>query len=265
MRRIVNLVIRSAALIPSADSAPRQLLAGRRVLVTAAAGTGIGFAAARRCLEEGARVVVSDRHERRLAEAAAELGAGVVAIPCDVTDGEAVEQLFEAATKEMGGLDVVVNNAGLGHSSPLVDTTDEDWERVLDVTLYGTFRCVRAALPRMGEGGAIVNVGSVTAHRAERGQSAYAAAKAGVHALTRCAAVEAAERGIRVNAIAPTLAVHAFLEKVADRAHLDAMAALQPQGRPAEPREIADAIVFLASDLSGYLTGEVLSASSQKP
>ena len=106
---------------------------------------------------------------------------------------------------------------------------------------------------------------SVVGEMGNAGQSAYAAAKAGVHALTRCAAVEAAERGIRVNAVAPTLAVHAFLEKVADPAHLDAMAALQPQGRPAEPREIADAIVFLASDLSGYLTGEVLSASSQKP
>ena len=142
--------------------------------------------------------------------------------------------------------------------------SDADWMRVMDVTLTSTFRCLRAALPRMRPGGSIVNIGSVTAHRAERGQSAYGAAKAGVHALTRCAALEAAERGVRVNAVAPTLAVHAFLTRVADPEHLDAMARLQPQGRPAEPGEIASTIVFLASDLSSYLTGECLSVSSQR-
>lgn len=250
---------------------PLGLLAGRRAVVTAAAGTGIGFAAARRLVEEGASIVISDRHERRLGEAADELrslaegGTAVHAVPCDVTDGAQVEGLYAAATGRLGGIDVVVNNAGLGHTSELVEMSDADWLRVLDVTLNGTFRCLRAALPRMGKGGSIINVGSVTAHRAERGQSAYAAAKAGVHALTRCAAVEAAAFGVRVNSVAPTLAIHAFIEKVADAAHLDAMRALQPQGRAAEPWEIANAIVFLASDLSGYLTGECISASSQKP
>jgi 3-oxoacyl-[acyl-carrier protein] reductase len=243
------------------------LLAGRRAVVTAAAGSGIGFATARRFVEEGAAVTISDRHERRLREAAERLealGGPVHAIACDVREGSQVEGLFETASEALGGLDAVVNNAGLGHSSELVETRDEDWLGVLDVTLNGTFRCVRAALPRMSRGGSIVNVGSVTGHRAERGQSAYAAAKAGVHALTRCAAVEAAERGVRVNAVAPTLAVHDFLTRVADADYLDSMAALQPQGRAAEPWEVANAIVFLASDLSGYLTGECISASGQK-
>ena len=190
--------------------------------------------------------------------------AEVHAIPCDVTRGEEVERLFADATEALGALDVVVNNAGLGHSASVVETSDDDWSRVLDVTLTGTFRCMRAALPRMRRGASIVNIGSVTGHRAERGQSAYAAAKAGVHALTRCAAIEAAELGVRVNAVAPTLAVHAFLEKVADAAYLDEMAALQPQGRAAAPAEIAGVIVFLASDLSSYLTGECLSVSAQK-
>jgi len=235
--------------------------------VTAAAGTGIGFATARQFALEGAELVISDRHERRLSEAAAqlsELGAGVHVIPCDVTRDDEVEGLFQSAADRLGGLDVVVNNAGLGHSGCVVDMSDDDWLRVIDVTLTGTFRCLRAALPHMHRGGSVINVGSVTAHRAERGQSAYGAAKAGVHALTRCAAMEAAADGIRVNAVAPTLAMHPFLSRVADADHLEAMAGLQPQGRAAEPFEIASTIVFLASELSSYLTGECLSVSGQR-
>jgi 3-oxoacyl-[acyl-carrier protein] reductase len=246
----------------------KRLLEGRRALVTAAAGSGIGFATARRLVEEGATVVISDRHERRLDESVQtlrEAGGRIHALPCDVTRGEQVESLFASAVEILGGLDVVVNNAGLGHSATVVETTDADWLRVIDVTLTGTFRCLRAALPRMSRGGSIVNVGSVTAQRAERGQSAYAAAKAGVHALTRCAALEAAELEVRVNCVAPTLALHANITRVADPAHLEAMTALQPQGRAAEPWEIATTIAFLASDLSSYLTGECLSASSQRP
>ena len=246
---------------------PHGLLRGRRAVITAAAGTGIGFATAQRLAAEGASLVISDRHERRLGEAAEKLaqeGAPVVPIPCDVTEQEQVEALLQRSQEALGGLDVLVNNAGLGHSGDVVETSDADWQRVFDVTLTGTFRCLRAALPRMARGGTIINVGSVTAHRAERGQAAYGAAKAGVHALTRCAAIEAAPRGVRVNAVAPTLALHPFLTRVADPAHLDAMARLQCQGRPAEPWEIGSTIVFLASDLSSYLTGECLSVSSQR-
>ena len=251
-------------------TAPRgsQLLAGRHAAITAAAGSGIGFATALRFVEEGASVVVSDRHERRLRESAERLreaGGRVHAVVCDVTRGEQIERLFDEAAEVFGGLHVVVNNAGLGHTADLVETTDADWLRVLDVSLGGTFRCVRAALRRLEPGGSIVNVGSVTGHRAERGQAAYAAAKAGVHALTRCAALEAAPRRVRVNAVAPTLAVHPFLERVADPAHLAEMEALQPQGRAAQPSEVAGTIAFLASDLAGYLTGECLAVSSQKP
>ena len=237
-------------------------------MVTAAAGTGIGYATAGRLAAEGATLVLSDRHERRLEEAGqrlAETGASVHTVACDVRDGAGVERLFERAATLLGGLDIVVNNAGLGHDARVVDMADDDWLRVLDVTLNSTFRCLRAALPRMQRGGSIVNVGSVTAHRAEHGQSAYAAAKAGVHALTRCAALEAAELGIRVNAVAPTLTAHPFLTRVAEPAHLEAMLRLQPQGRAAEPWEIGSTIAFLASDLSSYLTGECLSVSSQRP
>ncbi|GAA4047899.1 SDR family oxidoreductase [Nonomuraea soli] len=237
------------------------LLDGKTVLVTAAAGAGIGFATARRCAEEGARVIVSDRHERRLKEAAAELGA--LAIPCDVTDEEQVQAMFEAC----GPLDVLVNNAGLGGTAELAEMTDREWDTVLDVTLTGTMRCTRAALRRMiprGQG-VIVNNASVIGWRAQRGQSHYAAAKAGVMALTRCVALEAAPHGIRVNAVAPSLAMHAFLEKVTSPELLRQLAAQEAFGRAAEPWEVANVIVFLASDYSGYMTGEVISVSSQHP
>ena len=245
----------------------RDLLKGRRAVITAAAGTGIGFAIAQRFVEEGAKLMISDRHERRLGEAVDRLcaeGGDVEGVACDVTSSEEVEALYREGEARLGGIDVAVHNAGLGFTSDLVDMRDEDWLRVIDVSLTGCFRCVRAALPRLSAGGAIVNVGSVTGHRAEKGQSAYAAAKAGVHALTRCAAMEAAERSVRVNAVMPTLAMHAFLEKAAPVEHLQAMAALQPQGRAAEPREIAAVVVFLASDGASYLTGECLSASGQR-
>ena len=238
------------------------LLAGKRVLVTAAAGTGIGFATAKRCAEEGATVVVSDRHERRLAETAEQLG-GVQAIPCDVTAQADVDRLFT----EAGDLDIVVNNAGLGGMANLVDMTDEQWSVVLDVTLNGTFRCTRAALQRMQPRGAgvIVNNASVLGWRAQPGQAHYAAAKAGVMALTRCAAMEAAPFGVRINAVAPSLAMHPFLSKVMDEAELAELEKREAFGRSATPEEVANVIVFLASDYSSYMTGEVVSVSSQHP
>src|SRR3954449_5181357 len=190
------------------------LLADKVVVVTAAAGTGIGFATAKKAQEEGATVVVSDWHERRLAETAATLG--VRGIVCDVTVQEQVDHQIGSVVEEHGRLDVMVNNAGLGGTAELVDMTDEQWTRVLDVTLNGTFRCTRAALRHMvaRRSGAIVNNASVLGWRAQAGQAHYAAAKAGVMALTRCAAVEAAEFGVRVNAVAPSLAMHPFLSKV---------------------------------------------------
>jgi 3-oxoacyl-[acyl-carrier protein] reductase len=240
------------------------LLAGKRVVVTAAAGTGIGFATARRCVEEGASVLLSDAHERRLADSAAELG--VPAIPCDVTDEAAVQRLVDGAVAELGGIDVLVNNAGLGGEAPIVDMTDDQWAKVIDVTLTGTFRMTRAALRVMGAagGGVIVNNASVLGWRAQAGQAHYAAAKAGVMALTRCAAVEAAGDGVRVNAVAPSIAMHPFLAKVTTEELLDRLTSQEAFGRAAEPWEIANVIVFLASDYSSYMTGEVVSVSSQR-
>ena len=247
------------------------LLADRTVLVTAAAGTGIGFATARRCCEEGARVIISDRHERRLAEAADRLaeisGERPLAVLCDVTSEEQVQRLFGSAVAEHGHLDVAVNNAGLGGDTPLIEMTDEQWSTVLDVTLTGTFRCTRAALRHMipRGSGVVVNNASVLGWRAQAGQAHYAAAKAGVMALTRCAAIEAAPAGVRVNAVAPSIAMHPHLARVSSDDVLAELAAREAFGRAALPWEVADVIVFLASDYSSYLTGEVVSVSSQHP
>ena len=212
------------------------LLDGKVVVVTAAAGTGIGFATAKRCVEEGAAVVISDAHERRLGEAADALAE----LPSCGTPaaGRALQRDRRGAgaaplrrrRERHGRFDVAVNNAGLGGQVEVVDMTDEQWSLVLDVTLTGTFRCTRAALRHFyaqGDGGVIVNNASVLGWRAQAGQAHYAAAKAGVMALTRCRAVEAAPHGVRVNAVSPSLAVHPFLNRVMPDEELAELAAVR--------------------------------------
>ncbi len=249
---------------------PRGLLKDKTVVVTAAAGTGIGFATAKRAAEEGATVLISDFHERRLGEAADriadEMGHRPATFVCDVTSQDHVDALHAAALAELGHVDVLVNNAGLGGEVSVVDMTDEQWFRVLDVTLHSVFRMTRAFLPAMYERqtGAIVNNASVLGWRAQKGQAHYAAAKAGVMAFTRCSAVEAAEHGVRINAVAPSIAMHAFLAKVTTDELLAELSEREAFGRPAEVWEVANVMLFLASDLSSYMTGEVLSISSQR-
>jgi 3-oxoacyl-[acyl-carrier protein] reductase len=258
--------------VPAPPYVPgHELLAGKTVLVTAAAGTGIGFATAKRCVEEGARVMLSDIHERRLGEAVERLAEVAGAPPpsrlCNVREEGDVHALVEAAIAELGHVDVLVNNAGLGGTAPVVEMTDEQWHDVLETTLTGTFRMTRAMLPHMIErrAGAIVNNASVLGWRAQVGQAHYAAAKAGVMALTRCTALEVAEYGVRVNAVAPSLATHPFLAKVTPQALLDELEGREAFGRGAEVWEVANVMVFLASEYSSYMTGEVVSVSSQHP
>jgi 3-oxoacyl-[acyl-carrier protein] reductase len=256
---------------PPSPPAGRQLLEGKTVIVTAAAGTGIGFAVAKRCVEEGARVLISDLHERRLGEAAAKLagadGAPAPTCVCDVTRQDQVDALVASAIAQLGHVDVLINNAGLGGFAPVVEMTDEQWHKVLDVTLTSVFRMTRAVLPHMNARGrgAIVNNATVLGCRAQPGQAHYAAAKAGVMAFTRCAALEAAEHGVRINAVSPSLAMHEFLSKVTPDGLLEELVGREAFGRAAEPWEIANVMVFLASDYASYMTGEVLSVSSQHP
>ncbi len=246
------------------------LLAGKTAVVTAAAGTGIGFAVAKRCIEEGADVLISDIHERRLNEAAAALsevsGKPTPAVLCNVTVEEDIQRLFDTAVTELGHVDILINNAGLGGDVPLVDMTDDQWNVVMDVTLNGTMRATRAAMRLMGErgSGVIVNNASVIGWRAQVGQCHYAAAKAGVMALTRCAAMEIVDAGVRINCVAPSLAMHPFLAKVSSEELLAELAEKEAFGRGAEPWEVANVMVMLASDYSSFMTGETVSVSSQR-
>jgi 3-oxoacyl-[acyl-carrier protein] reductase len=258
---------------PRSPSASHDLLAGKVVVITAAAGAGIGGVTATRCLEEGASVALSDAHAGRLAAINAELsllhGADRVwSVPCDVTSEADVQALIDGAARRFGRIDVMINNAGLGGTASVLEMTDEQWARVIDVTLTGTWRCTRAALRQMvarGGGGAVINNASVLGWRAQAGQAHYAAAKAGVMALTRCAAMDVAVHGIRVNAVAPSLVLHPHLAKVLSQDVLDELVTREAFGRSADASEVANTIVFLASDYASYLTGEVISVSSQHP
>jgi 3-oxoacyl-[acyl-carrier protein] reductase len=252
--------------------AGHQLLAGKSVLITAAAGAGIGFAAATRAVEEGCRgLMISDIHAGRLEQAVAKLKAvngmdQVYGMLANVTDEQQVQALVNAAERQLGGVDILINNAGLGGSCLLVDMPDEEWARVLDITLTGTMRMTRAMLRVMQarKAGVIINNASVLGWRAQKEQSHYAAAKAGVMALTRCSALEAAEHGVRINAVSPSLALHEFLKKTTPEALLEELAAQEAFGRAAEVWEVANVMMFLASDYSSYMTGEVVSVSSQR-
>lgn len=248
-----------------------KLLEGKTVLVTAAAGTGIGNAVARRCAVEGSKaMVIADIHERRLAEAAEgierDTGLRPGTVVCDVTREEDVQRMFAYAIEHMGHVDVLMNNAGLGGHARIREMTDEQWLKVIDVSLNGCFRPLRAALNHMVPRGtgAIVNNASVLGWRAQKGQAHYAAAKAGVMAFTRCSAVEAAEYGVRINAVAPSLAMHPFLAKVTTEEALAELVKREAFGRPAEVWEVANVMMFLASDYSSYMTGEILAVSAQR-
>lgn len=249
-----------------------NLLGGKSVLITAAAGAGIGLAAAQRCAEEGAKtLVISDIHEKRLATAVTSIaeanpGCSVHGQLANVTDEADVQKLVDTAEELSGGIDVLINNAGLGGSKTVIEMTDDEWSSVLDVSLTGTFRMTRAMLKKMQPrgAGAIVNNASVLGWRAQKEQAHYAAAKAGVMALTRCAALEAADHNIRINAVAPSIAFHDFLRKTAPAELLEKLASKEAFGRAAEVWEVANVMVFLASDYASYMVGEVLPVSSQR-
>ena len=247
----------------------RNLFQGKNMLVTAAAGSGIGFSTARRFLEEGANIFISDVHEARLEQAIQTLQdlklGEVYGCICNVTNDQEVDSMFKKALTRFSHLDGVINNAGLGGESPLESMTNEAWSLVMDVTLNGAMKIMRAAIPVLKDTqGVIVNNASVLGWRAQAGQSHYAAAKAGVMALTRCVAMETVEFGIRINAVAPSLAINPHLSKTNSDELISELASKEAYGRGAEPWEIANIILFLASDLSSYMTGEIISASSQR-
>ncbi|HET8628181.1 MAG TPA: glucose 1-dehydrogenase, partial [Thermomicrobiales bacterium] len=246
------------------SGAGMRRLAGRRAIVTGA-GSGIGRAIATRYVAEGARVVVADIAEDAAAEVAAELGASAVARRVDVTSAAEVRAAVEWAVATWGGLDVMVNNAGVGVAATTPETTEEDWQRVVDVCLKGTFLGMKYAIPAIRDagGGAIVNMASVAALVGVPDRAAYCAAKGGVMALTRAAAVDHVAEGVRINCIAPGTVDTPWVRRItADypdpEAARAAMRARQPHGRLVAPEEIAAMAAYLASDEAGSVIGAVM-------
>ena len=247
----------------------RNLFQDKNILITAATGSGIGFSTAKRFLEEGANIFISDIHQGRLDEAIDNLRninlGKVNGCLCNVTNDEEIDSMFTEAIACYSNLNGVINNAGLGGESALEDMTNDAWDLVMGVTLNGAMKIMRAAIPVLKDTqGVIVNNASVLGWRAQAGQSHYAAAKAGVMALTRCVALETVDYGIRINAVAPSLAMNPHLSKTSSDELIAELESKEAFGRGAEPWEIANIILFLASDLSSYMTGEVISASSQR-
>ena len=236
------------------------LLAGRTAVVTGGA-QGLGFAIARLFVAEGARVVLGDLDLEATRAAADRLGGGAVAgaVRCDVTSAEQVRELIDTAVRDYGRLDVMVNNAGITRDATMRKMTEDQFDAVIAVHLKGTWNGTRLAAAVMREqgSGAIVNMSSISGKVGLVGQTNYSAAKAGIVGLTKAAAKEVAHLGVRVNAIQPGLIRSAMTEAMPQRIW-DAKLAEVPMGRAGEPDEVASVALFLASDLSSYMTGTVL-------
>lgn len=234
-----------------------QPFAGRVALVTGG-GSGIGAEVCRTLRARGARVAVLDRRVETAASVAEEVDG--LALAADVAVSAEVDAAVRRTVEELGRLDVVVPNAGVGTAKGLCDYSDGEWERLVAVNLTGTFTCLRATLPvlREGGGGSVVNVASLTGIRPTMGEAPYSAAKAGVIALTRSAALEAAP-AVRVNCVAPGMIRTPMTAMVTDRPEwLAAAEAGTPLGRVGEAAEVAEVVAFLASDAAAYVTGQTI-------
>ncbi|MBN8974282.1 MAG: SDR family oxidoreductase [Rhizobiales bacterium] len=233
-----------------------------KVALITGAARGIGLATAKRFLAEGWAVALIDIEDTQLREAAASLAdpVNVLALHCDVSDAAAVHGAMARINERFGRLDALVNNAGVAVFKPILETADDEWDRVLAVNLTGPFLCIKAAAPLMREhgGGAIVNITSISGLRASTLRVAYGTSKAGLAHLTKQAAVELASLGIRVNAVAPGPVDTAMAKAVHSPAiradYHDAI----PLNRYGLEEELADAIFFLCSERASYITGQLL-------
>jgi NAD(P)-dependent dehydrogenase (short-subunit alcohol dehydrogenase family) len=233
-----------------------------KVALVTGAARGIGLATAERFLAEGWRVALLDIEGELLRDAVGALKRPdqAMALPCDVSNSDAVNAAIEAVGTRFGRLDALINNAGVATFAPLLETTNEDWNRILAVNLTGPFLCTKAAVPLMRArgGGAIVNITSISAVRASTLRSAYGTSKAGLAHLTKQLAVELASAGIRVNAVAPGPVETAMAKAVhTPEIRADYHDAI-PLNRYGLEAELAEAIFFLSCDRSSYITGQML-------
>ena len=236
-------------------------LEGKRAIVTGA-GAGIGRAIALRISEEGGRVVISDVDEESAKEVASELEGDSLVQQADVTKEDEVEALVQRVVEEWSGLDVMVNNAGVGIAATTPETSEEDWTTVLDVCLKGTFFGMKYAIPAMRDsgGGSIINMSSIAALVGLNDRAAYSAAKGGILSLTRAAAIDHIGEGVRVNCIAPGTVDTPWVARITagyddPEEARETMKARQPHGRLVTPEEIAAMAAYLASDEAGSVIG----------
>ncbi len=236
-------------------------LEGKVALVTGG-GSGIGRAVCQALSAHGARIAVLDRDLAAAEATARTLGTAAQAIAVDVADETDVESATARAADSFGRIDIGVNAAGVGASAPMIDTTLEQWRKVLDVCLTGVFLCARAQarqMIRQGAAGVLIQIASTNARQPGEGLSAYCAAKAGVEMFTRVTALELARYGIRVNGVGPGLTETPMVARfLSDPEAREAFVSNIPLGRPASPEVIAAAVAFLASDEAAYVTGQTL-------
>ncbi|MBE2274714.1 MAG: 3-oxoacyl-[acyl-carrier-protein] reductase [Rhodobacteraceae bacterium] len=233
-------------------------LTGKTALVTGASG-GIGAAIARVLHAQGATVGLSGTRVAPLEALAADLGGRVQVLPCDLAVAEEVEGLVKRATQAMGGVEILVNNAGITRDGLAMRMSDADWQAVIEVNLTATFRLCRAAIRGMMKArwGRIVNISSVVGTTGNAGQANYAAAKAGLVGLSKSLAAEVASRGITVNCVAPGFIETAMTDKLSEAQRTGILGAV-PAGRMGTPEEIAAAVLYLSAPEAGYVTGATL-------
>ena len=238
-----------------------ERLRGKRAIVTGA-GSGIGRAIALRLSEEGARLVISDVDEEAAKKVASEIDGETIVHKTDVTRSGEVEALVHTAVEDWGGLDVMVNNAGVGVAGTATNTSEEDYEMVMDVCLRGTFLGMKYAIPAIGDsgGGSVINMSSVAALVGIPDRAVYSAAKGAILAITRAAAIDHVSEGVRVNCIAPGTVDTPWIGRITagyedpEEARAN-MQARQPHGRFVTPEEIAAMAAYLASDESASVIG----------
>lgn len=237
-------------------------------VVTAAAGAGIGQAITRRLAMEGAQVVISDAHAKRPFDVAQELskehGREFIALQVDATNKEQVDTMVQTTIDKLGRIDILINNAGINKLEPAWEMSAETWDFVIRTNLYSTFYSTRAVLPHMRKqkSGKIVSLSSVAGWiGSSDGEAHYCAAKAAVMGYTRAVAAEVGKYGIRINAIAPGLIYNEFLRRIYPDEMFRTVEKRTPLGRVGQPKDIADLALFLVSDESNFITGEVMCCS----